>query len=356
MKKILIAFLLFYISLNAKETSIDEMISQMIIVGFSGDNSEDKWVRQISIDIRNKKIGGVILFSKNIKSPKQIKSLITYLKKQNKSKLPLFFGIDQEGGKVQRLKKSNGFNDYLSAQEIASKFTLFEASQQYEKLSDELYNYGFNLNFAPVVDINVNQSSPVIGKKGRSYSDKEEIVYAYASIFIRAMNKYKILNALKHFPGHGSSFKDSHKGFTDITKTWEYKELKPYYDFIKYKKVDMVMVGHLSHKGFDKNYPATLSKNIVQGILRDKLKYEGVVISDDMHMKAITDNYTLEKSIVQAINAGVDILLFSTYFYNNSNIPKTVHSVVKQAIKEGLIKKSTIETSYKRIKKLKEGI
>lgn len=351
-------FLLFLTTsiLSAKEIPLEKMISQMILVGFSGETPNDKWVLQIQNDIQNEKIGGVILFGRNIKNPTQLKELNNFLIKSNKSKLPLFIAIDQEGGKVQRLNKNNGFSDYLSALEIANTKTISESLNEYDKLSKELYNYGFNLNFAPVVDLNLNEDAPIIGAKQRSYSRYEEIVISYANTFIDSMHKYKIFNAIKHFPGHGSANSDSHLGFTDISQTWQYEELKPYFHFIKSGKVDMVMVGHLSLDKFDKHYPATLSKNTIEFVLRQKMGYDGVVVSDDMLMRAIAEHYTFEKSIVKSIQAGVDILLFSSYFYNNSNVPKVVHSVINEAIKKGEITTQMIERSYNRVVKLKSKL
>lgn len=356
MKKLIFLFCLSITFVFGAQPSLDAMISQMLMVGFSGTKSENKWVEQIGKEIRANKIGGVILFKDNIVSPKQLKKLTAYLQAQNKLPYPLFIGVDQEGGKVQRLESSNGFTNYLGAYELASTKTLLEAIKEYEKLSNELYMYGFNLNFAPVVDLNLNPSSPAIGAKGRSYSSEEEITYAYANTFIEAMHKNHILNVVKHFPGHGSATNDSHKGFTDITKTWQYKELKPYFDFIAYKKADMIMIGHLTNINFDKKYPATLSKKIVTGILREKLHFDGVVISDDMNMGAIKKNFSTKEAIIYSINAGVDILLFSSYFYENSNIVKTFHTLVKEAVQNGKISKERIKESYQRIIQLKKSL
>jgi beta-N-acetylhexosaminidase len=356
MKKFCLFLIFGFSVLCAKTPSLDAMISQMLMVGFSGTDVQDKWVEQIGKEIRKDRIGGVILFKRNISSPKQLKALTKYLQAQNKLFVPLFIGVDQEGGKVQRLDKSNGFSHYLSAQELAQEKTLQRASKEYENLSNELYEYGFNLNFAPVVDLNLNPKSPAIGGKQRSYSNAEEIVYAYSNIFIKKMHQAHILSVLKHFPGHGSATNDSHKGFTDITDTWKYKELKPYFDFIARKRVDMIMVGHLTNRNFDKRYPATLSKNMIEGILRQKLHFQGVVISDDMQMGAIKKNFSMQEAIVKSINAGVDIVLFSTYFYEKSNIVKTFHILVKDAVKKGKISKKRIEQSYRRIIRLKKSL
>jgi len=354
MKKFLI-LIIFITSVFAKTPSIESMISQMLMVGVGGSSSEEKWVKQLQKDIQEDKVGGIILFSKNIENPKKLKEFTNFFKKI-KTKYPLFIAIDQEGGKVQRLTKKNGFSVYLSAKVIARDKNLNEAYTIYKKLADELKLYGFNVNFAPVVDLDINPKSPAIGDKERSYSEKEEIIISYANEFINAQNSAGIISVLKHFPGHGSAVSDSHKRLTDVTDTWQYSELKPYYYFSKYEKVNAVMVGHITLKKFDKKYPASLSKNMINGVLREQLKFQGVVFSDDMNMKAISDIYTLKQAVIKAINAGVDVLVFSSYFTQKSSVVKEVRGIILQAVKSGDIDKKTIENSYNRVIRLKNGI
>lgn len=353
--RLILSFFLCFSFIHAKEVSTDEMISQLLMVGFGGTKSSDKWVAQIENDIKKGRIGGVILFRNNIENPTQLQKLTSHLK-SIKSKHPVFIAIDQEGGKVQRLTKEKGFTDYPSAFDLARNQTLMDANRVYTAMAKELQANGFNINFGPVVDLNTNPNSPAIGAKQRSYSDKEEIVSAYASEFIDAHKKEGVLTVLKHFPGHGSATADSHLGFTDISKSWDYKELKPYFDFIKRDKVKAVMVGHLSINIFDEHYPASLSKIVINRLLRGKLGFDGVVFSDDMQMKAISDNYTLKESIVSALNAGVDVLVYSSYFLEGSNTPKKVTETIKSALSEGKIKKETIKKAYERVIKLKREL
>lgn len=353
MMKFIFVLLVLFTSINAK--SLEYMISQMIMVGVGGSNVEDKWVKQLQDDIKKEKVGGIILFSKNIENSKKLKALMDSFK-TIKTQLPLFIAIDQEGGKVQRLSTKNGFSDYSSAFNVAKDMTIQEAYDMYKKLADELKYYGFNINFAPVVDLNINPNSPAIGAKERSYSLQEEIVISYANEFIDAQKDAGIISVLKHFPGHGSAISDSHKKLTDVSDTWQYKELKPYYHFAKYKKADAVMVGHITLNKFDKKYPASLSTKIITGLLRNQLKFNGVVFSDDMMMKAIIDEYTLKNSVIKAINAGVDVLVYSSYFTQKSSVVKEVKEIILQAVEHGEINKKTIENSYERIIRLKNGI
>lgn len=355
LKYILSFFLLLFSPALLHTASLDEKIGQMLMIGFSGSDYENKWAKEIVAHVEDNELGGVLLFSRNITSPSQLKRLTSHLKKL-KSKQPLFIAIDQEGGAVMRMDKKKGFEDYPSAFNVAKDLTLKQSKEIYTKMASSLSSHGININFAPVVDLNTNENSPIIGAKKRSFSAYEEIVIAYANEFIQAHEQEGVISVLKHFPGHGSSLEDSHKGVTDITKTWKYKELKPYYYFIKHKKASAVMVGHLYLKSFDKSNPASLSKQITTKLLRDELGYEGVVFSDDMLMGAITDEYGIQESIIKAINAGVDVLVFSSYFTQNSNVPRVFHNTVKKALRDGKISQARIDEAYKRILALKQAI
>lgn len=320
--------------------SIDNMIGQMLLVGVGGSKVSDKWVKVLRDDIKNGRVGGVVFFKNNVHSKKELKKLTGFLNPKE-LKLKPFIAINQEGGEF-----SNLFANYPSAYEVANKLDLNEASKMYEGLVSELKEYGFNLNFAPVVDLNKNPNSSKIGAKNRSYSAYEEIVISYASEFIKALDEKNIISVIKHFPGYGSSSSD----------TWDYNELKPYYYFIKYNKVDAIMVGHIYLSQFDKIYPATLSNIIIQGILRDKMKFNGVVFSDDMQKKELLKKYTLKESVIRAINAGVNVLVFSSYFTKKSSVINDVSKIIKEAVKNGEIKKENIIDSYNRIVKLKERL
>ncbi len=355
MIKIFLIFSLIISFSFSKEASLEEMVGQMIMVGVGGNKPDDKWVKQLESDIKKAKVGGVILFSKNIESPKKLKKLTSFFS-SIKTKHPLLIAIDQEGGKVQRLNEKNGFKLYPSAFEISKNKTLLQSYDIYKNMADELKEYNFNINFAPVVDLNINPNSPAIGASLRSYSEQEEIVIAYSSEFLRAQKDAGIISVLKHFPGHGSAMHDSHKRLTDVSNTWQYRELKPYYNFIKYEKADAVMVGHINLVKFDKIYPASLSKKMVQGLLREQLGFGGVVFSDDMQMKAISDIYGFEQSVILAINAGVDVLVYSSYFTQKSSVIKEVTQIILKAVKSGNIDIKTIQSSYKRITRLKNAI
>jgi len=340
--------------------TMDQMIGEMIILGFRGTEIDDS--SKIVKDINEYNIGGIILFDydvpsksfpRNIINPKQTKKLIEDLKKLTRN--DLFIAVDVEGGYVNRLKAKYGFMQIESAQimgEDDPQNTFIKASP----IGIELDYLGINLNFAPVVDVNINKDNPVIGHIERSFSDDPVKVYEHAGYFIDAMHEFNIITAIKHFPGHGSSTEDSHLGLVDITDTYnEEVELFPYKKLIEDNKTDIIMTAHIMNRNIDPVNPATLSSIFLNDILRGVLKYEGVIVSDDMQMGAIVDNFGFEEAIIKAINAGCDLLIFS----NNSpiydeNIAQKAVEVIKKAIDEEKISEEEIRNSYNRIKELKE--
>lgn len=341
------------------EKELEKKIGQMLLIGFRGLELNDN--SAISDDIINERIGGLILFdidlelggsARNIESPQQLKKLIGQIKSY--SKTPLFLSIDQEGGLVNRLKEEYGFPQTVSQMMLGDlnkeDKTRYWASIAVNCLSE----MGFNLNFAPVVDLEINPENPVIGKKERSFSSDPEIVAKHAEIIIEEHKKKNIICCIKHFPGHGSSLEDSHLGMVDVSKLWNEIELIPYKKLISRKQVDMIMTAHIFNKNLDEKYPATLSKRILTGMLRESLAFNKVIITDDLAMKAISQNFGLEKSIELTINAGSDILLFANNSTYNQNIAKKVISIIKELVKAGKISEDRVEESYNRIMELKK--
>ncbi len=371
MKKFIsILLLLFCCSMlfaNVSDTELRKKIGQMIIVGFNG--TEITQDNPVYDDIKNERISGVILFSKyvikvtgnendtvkNIKSPKQLKNLITQIKKL--SPVKLFISIDEEGGQISRLPSSMGFNvQTLSHKELGDKDDTNSTYNEAKKIAKNLKKLGVNVNFAPCVDLAINKESPIIYKKGRSFSDDYKTVSKHAQAYIQAHNKYNILTVAKHFPGHGSAIADSHKGFTDVSSTWNKTELEPYIYLNKKWLLNAVMVAHVYNKRLDKQYPASMSKRTITNLLKRTMKFKGLIITDDMQMAAISDNYSLEDCIITAINAGNDILLFGNNIKYDKNIAKDFNDIVFFAVKNGKIPQERIEESYNKIMKIKEHL
>jgi beta-N-acetylhexosaminidase len=346
---------------TAQDVSLDVKIGQMIMVGFRGLDVNDN--SPIVRDIADRHIGGVVLYDydvpadipiRNIESPAQLKKLIAKL--QAASPIPLLVAIDQEGGNVSRLKQSAGFPPTVSAQYLGSINDLSLTRRHADQIAETLAELGINLNLAPVVDLNTNPDNPIIGRLGRSFSANPEIVTSHAAEFIKAHRRYGVLCALKHFPGHGSSTGDSHLGLTDVTSTWSSEELIPYKILIGQGLADVIMTAHVYNANLDGELPATLSKPILTGLLRKQLHFDGVIISDCMQMRAITDHYGFEAAIRAAIDAGVDIILIANNSVFDEDAASCAIAVIKKLLKEGKISPQRINQSYRRIRKVKEKL
>ena len=335
---------------------LEVKIGQMLMVGFRGLSVNEN--SPIVQEIKKFHLGGVILFDyditlrkrlRNIQSPKQVKTLVEGL--QLVSSTPLFIAIDQEGGKITRLNKKLGFPSTVSAQYLGRKNDLDLTDKKASEIAQTLSTLGINFNFAPVVDLNINPKNPVIGKLRRSFSNDPSIVTQHAFQFIEAHHKYKVMCALKHFPGHGSSTKDSHLGLVDVSDTWQAVELEPYKDLIP--DTDAIMIAHVFNKHLDPKYPATMSKSIVTDKLRHEMQYDGVIVSDDMQMKAITENYDFKEAIFETIQAGIDIIVIGNNLKFEEDITQRTINSITQLITEGKITEKRIDESYQRIQKLK---
>ena len=343
------------------QTPLDVKIGQMLKIGFRGMQVAD--TNHIARDLQEYHLGGVVLFDydvpsdtayRNIQSPEQVNQLVNDLKAL--SEKPLIVSIDQEGGRVARLKPKYGFPKSVAAEYLGSLDNADSTRYYARKTAKTLSNLGINVNLAPVVDVNVNPDNPVIGGLERSFSDNPLTVAKHAGIFIKTLHNYDIQTVLKHFPGHGSSEKDSHLGVVDVTDTWSEKELIPYRQLIDSSLVDAVMTAHIFNHQIDSTYPATLSKPTIDGILRDSLGFDGVVISDDLMMGAIRKEYGLKTTIKQALNAGVDILSFANNSIYDPDIVPEAHRIIKELIEDGEITRDRIDQSFDRIMKFKEQL
>ena len=339
---------------------LKERIGQMIMVGFRGIEAQKN--SNIYEIIKEVEIGGVVLFDydvpsksfpRNIVNSEQTKKLISDLQKY--SVTPLFVAVDAEGGNVNRLKQEYGFLPISSPKEIGEDKTLGLIQRESEKLAEELKGLGFNMNLAPVIDVDVNPTNPIIGGLGRSFSSNPEEVVSNARVFITNHFKNNIITVGKHFPGHGSSKEDSHLGMVDVTSTYKEEELFPYQKLNEEGLLNAVMTAHIMNKKIDRNYPATLSEIFLQNILRDKVGFKGVIISDDMQMAAISNNYKFDEAIIRAVNAGCDIIAISNNSPNgyDEEAAYKVRSIIYNAVKEGKIEEERIIESSNRIFDLK---
>jgi beta-N-acetylhexosaminidase len=347
MYKILLLFFLTNISLP--QVPLEHKIAQMLMVGFPGTELTDTMIVN---DIQLRKIGGVILFAGNITSPGQIQQLTESL--QSKSEIPLFISVDQEGGRVARLNETNGFASTKTAFETGLINNEDTTREWASLMAGWLYQSGFNVNLAPVADVNVNPLSPAIGFKQRSFSGIPDSVFHHCSWFIDEFDKKNIFTTLKHFPGHGSADTDSHLGFTDITNTWADSELVPYQKLIQNGYDHFIMSGHLFNANLDSVYPASLSHKVMTDLLRNSLNFNGLIITDGMFMGAISNNYTFDKAVELAVNAGNDILLYTANKLNGKSLVDSIVGLVLNKISLGIITEDRIEDSFSRIMQKKQ--
>lgn len=367
MLRILSILLLLWLPTASAATGGDiklrHQIGQMLMVGFSG--------KTLSADapllkaIRAGDVGGVILFDydfntkkydRNIESPVQLRALTRQL--QAASHTPLLIAADVEGGSVNRLKKDRGFPDIPSAAAF-SQLSDAKARQTADLMVNTLQQAGINLDFAPVLDVNLNPDNPVMGKLDRSYSSNPAEVVHFARIVSRAFHRRSVLCTYKHFPGHGSSRGDTHQGLVDITSVWQRKrELFPWRALLNQAgSCPVVMVAHIVHRGLDPaGYPATLSHRITTGLLRGQLHFRGVVVTDDLQMKAIADQYGAREAARLAIRAGADILLFGNQLVAIPVDPSGIVDGIVDDVRQGKISRQRIAESYHRILRLKRRL
>ncbi len=390
---IVIHFLGLFGAISMCAVSLEEKIGQMIVVGFRGTDISNNKI--LSDDIKTGKIGGVILYDidfeslfnyakennlsvldarnlskktelkeihyeRNIKGPQQLKALTQQLQtvaSQSELKFPLFISIDYEGGIVNRLSDELGFPKTMSQKALA-KQPVVKVKAIAKQYASTLKEHGINYILGPVVDVEVNPNNPVIAKLERAFSADPKVVIQFSHLLVQAYEKQYIACSLKHFPGHGSSMSDSHVGFVDVTKSWVESELEPFRAVLSnrgYKGVT-VMPAHIVNKQLDKTcLPATLSEPIIQ-LLRKNLKFNGMIISDDLQMKAIADHYDLETVVKKSILAGQDVLLFSNQMTYDPQIAQKVHRIILRLVESGEISPSRIQESFDRIQKLKKWI
>ena len=328
-------------------------IAGLVVVGFRGSRlDQTPWIRTALADAG---VGGVILFdrdeqtrgNRNVVSPDQIQSLVADIRATAGNR-PLIVSVDQEGGIVTRLSPTHGFPALASEWEIGTSGDT--ATRRWaNSMAKTLVDAGINLNFAPVVDLKVNPRSPAIGALDRSFSADPSIVVAKAQIEIEALRAAHVRSTLKHFPGIGSSTANTDFGVADVTASWSPTELEPFRDLISAGSADLVMAGHVVNGQIDKTRPASLSKPTVTGVLRGQLGWTGVVVTDDLQAVAIQKAFGRDDAIVQALEAGNDLLLFANQQVYEKDVVARVVRVVSAAVASGRLSEARIDEAWTRV-------
>jgi beta-N-acetylhexosaminidase len=347
---------LFVVLQSPAQIPLRTKLGQMIMVTATGDSLEEHSpsMDTLKSDLDQGLVGGLAMFtwSGNLKSPAQIAHFTEEL--QKRANTPLLLAIDEEGGQVARLGRSNGFAQTPSAGAMG-----YVKNEQYTRstaatMAGWFVQTGLTMNLAPVVDVNVNPSSPAIGALERSFSARPDSVALQAGWFIDEFHKRRIVTTLKHFPGHGSATGDSHLGLTDVTRTWTAAELDPYTILMGQQVVDAVMTAHVFNATLDSVYPATLSRKTITGLLREQMGYQGVVVSDEMGMKAITSQFGQDQAVELAVNAGVDILVYSRNLDSTGgSLARHVVDYLEGCVQRGTVTVARVDEAYQRITTLK---
>jgi beta-N-acetylhexosaminidase len=324
--------------------TLREKIAQMFLVGVGAQelNSEER------LAMEHYCFGGVILFGHNCCDPAQILSLTRALWDTGKG-LPPFIAIDQEGGRVHRLPEP--FTHFPPAARIGETGNAKLAYRAARATADELAAAGINLDFAPVLDVNSNPKNPVIGD--RSFASDPQKVIAFGEQWIHGLRHGGIIPCGKHFPGHGDTDKDSHLDLPLVDRSLDelrQLELPPFVSACG-NGIESLMTAHVLYPALDPKLPGTLSHNIVTGLLREGLNYHGVVFSDDMEMKAISDHYGEAEAVMLCVRAGIDVMLFC------HGLPRAIHALdfLCSEFEKDATVRSQVENSYNRIIKLKQG-
>ena len=338
--------------------SLAHKIAGLMVVGFRGSRLADApWV---AAALARSGLAGVILFDRdqltgadrNILTPTQVKRLTADLRAAAGRRLVV--SVDQEGGIVTRLGPKWGYPTVASEATIGSAGGA--ATRTWAALiATTLASNGFNLNFAPVVDLDVNPDSPAIGALDRSFSANPDVVVAKAMIEIDAHRAAGVRTTLKHFPGIGSSTTNTDFGVADVTETWTAKELEPFRQLIAAHHADLVMAGHVVNGQFDADHPASLSPTIVSHVLRGQLGWDGIVVTDDLQAAAITSAFGRDEAVLLALEAGNDLLLFANQQVYEPGVVARVVRIVSAAVRSGRIAENRIDDAYGRVQALFGG-
>jgi beta-N-acetylhexosaminidase len=347
-------------SLSLDDLSLREKIGQLLNVGFRGCQPADCTLAVR--DIREHGVGSVILFDqemvdgsagrRNIESPAQVRELLAFL--QSHARIPLLTSIDQEGGRVNRLKPLYGFPESISHEELGRLDQPAETYRHAAATAATLADVGLNWNLAPVVDLDAHPDNPIIKGKRRSFSSDPERVARHAAEFVRAHRAHGVVTCAKHFPGHGSATGDTHLGLVNVTQTWSERELIPFRRLIEADLCDAIMSAHVFNARLDPELPATLSRGVITGLLRKQLGFQGVITSDDMEMRAISKHYGLEQSLPLALAAGIDVLCFGNNLSYDPDIAPKAIAITMRAVECGQIPESRIDESCARVLALKQ--
>jgi beta-N-acetylhexosaminidase len=334
---------------------LEPHLGQLLLVGFDGTDGADN--RELDRLVCETRAGGLLVFGRNVVDAAQVARLTASIRARAAAcdaGAPLI-AMDAEGGRVMRLAPRAGFVPTASARELAESSDLALTELEARRIGRMLREAGVSWDLAPVVDVGSNPANTVIVGNERSYGANPLAVIAHARAFIRGLHAEGVLTALKHFPGHGSSFADSHEGFVDVTATADHDiELLPYRVLLGERAADAVMTAHVFNRRLDGRYPATLSRATITGLLRRELGWSGAVVSDDLRMGAIDKHWGLGEAAVLALEAGVDVLLIAEdRLADGRSAAVVARSAVRAALAEGRLSPARVADAIDHVAALK---
>lgn len=330
---------------RAQADRLTPVIGSTLMVGWPGTEIADASTQQLCQQLSRGEVGDVLFLRHNMKTADQVSQLTSYFARCGARFNPLL-AVDQEGGLVDRIGNLPGEPSWPSAQEIGAHPRGY-ADAAYFPMAQRVAELGFNLNFGPVADLNTNPQNPVIGRLGRSYGTGN--ISGSLRAFTDAHEQVGVLTTLKHFPGHGSSRTDSHHGFTDITNSWSPAEAEAF-AVVDQMPMTAIMMGHLVHRGFEVNgHPASLSEAFMDDLLRNHMDFDGVIVSDDMQMGAITDHYGFAQSVSPSLSAGLDLFIHSNSGPYRSDLVTAYHAAVRAALQDGTLSEADLRAKQRRI-------
>ena len=339
----------------ARLAALEPELGSLLLVGFRGtDIAGNADLDRLLCEAR---VGGTVLLSRNIVDADQLARLTGALAQRAAACTgrKLLVAADAEGGNVMRLAARAGWPETFSAQELGETNDFVLTELEARRIGTMLRAVGINWNLAPVVDVGYNPANPVIVGAARSFGANPQLVTEHARAFVQGLRAKGVLTALKHFPGHGSSFGDSHRGFTDVTATAAPElELVPYRALIEEGFADSVMTAHVFNRRLDDQRPATLSRETIGGLLRGELGFKGPVISDDLRMGAIEQHYGVGEAAVLALDAGVDVLLIvDDQLPDGRSAAQVALAAIRQAVAKGTLDPARVESAIERVRALR---
>jgi beta-N-acetylhexosaminidase len=300
------------------------------------------------------------LFGRNVRHAQQVAALTDGIAARARgcAGRPPMIAVDAEGGRVMRLGSAAGYTDTLSHRELGETGDLALTELEARRIGGRLRRAGIHWDLAPVVDVGYNPANPVIVANGRAFGAEPATVIAHARAYLAGLHEAGVLGALKHFPGHGGSYADSHLGFVDVTETAHPSvELEPYRALLAGGAVDSIMTAHVFNRRLDERHPATLSRPTVTGLLRERLGWRGVVVSDDLRMGAIEQHYGLDEAAVLALEAGVDVLLIADdRLPDGRSAAREAVDALRRALERGRLSPGTVEAALARVDALRARV